>query len=594
MSILVIVEGQKMRIASHQPHFVAGSSKFVRFDFEFSDDWNGLATHAIFLQDGTPYGGLFTNGSVHLPRGIHEGECKFTLWGYKAGSTESEDVRATTNYITLSIGENISVIDTLSDNIERNYYENMLASLQKYITNGGVTEDAMHQAFSEAVATLVTEETKEEIASSISAARSAIETAEVSIKESIQSAKNSADEAKKALADAETIKDEAESALANANTALNNANAALSNAEDAVKARNEIIGDGYTYEHPAEKSVLQEMRDIKAQVDTFTSDNGSLEQAISAAETAKNVKNIVVGETGDADEPIEGSALFKVLSAESNAAGSASSAFNSAEEATKARNEILGSGDNVSYTDPANNSALKEIRDAKGAVDEFIKKGGNLDNALNAAEIASDVRRIIVGENRDANNPAEDSALKKVQDAQKAAVQARNDAEEFAKSANNGITVINDLKYNDPENALSAALSANQGRVLDESKLNLSGGTMTGPLSLSADPTEDNHAATKLYVDTHMPSPVTTTKAGVMSADDKKKLDGIEKEANKYTHPGTHPASMISEDDDRKFMTQSEKDLLSNLSSRLGNLRIVIADAVPDDADENTITIIRP
>lgn len=592
MSILVIVEGQKMRIASHQPHFIAGSSKFVRFDFEFSDDWNGLATHAIFLQDGTPYGGLFTNGSVCLPRGIHEGECKFTLWGYKAGSTESEDIRATTNYITLSIGENISVIDTLSDNIDRNYYENMLASLQKYITNGGVTEDAMRQAFSEAVATLVTEETKEEIASSISAARSAIETAEVSIKESVQSAKNSADEAKKALADAETIKDEAESALANANTALNNANAALSNAEDAVKARNEIIGDGYTYEHPAEKSVLQEMRDIKAQVDTFTSDNGSLEQAISAAETAKNVKNIVVGETGDADKPIKDSALFKVLSAESNAAGSASSAFNSAEEATKARNEILGSGDNVSYTNPANNSALKEIRDAKGAVDEFIKEGGGLNNALNAAEIASDVRRIIVGENRDAGNPADNSALKKALMAESNAFDYAEQAKNSASAANNGIEVVDDLGVND--GLSTKALSANKGRVLDENKLDLSGGTMTGTLVLSGDPSNPNDAATKNYVDTHMPSLVTTNQNGVMSKEDKIKLDGIEKGANKYTHPGTHPASMISENDDRKFMTQSEKDLLSNLSSRLGNLRIVIADAVPDDADENTITIIRP
>ena len=594
MSILVIVEGQRMRIASHQPHFIAGSSKFVRFDFEFSDDWNGLATHAIFLQDGIPYGGLFTNGSVCLPRGIHEGECKFTLWGYKAGSTESEDIRATTNYITLSIGENISVINTLSDNIDRNYYENMLASLQKYITNGGVTEDAMRQAFSEAVATLVTEETKEEIASSISAARSAIETAEVSIKESIQSAKNSADEAKKALADAGIIKDEAESALSNANTAIDNANTALSNAVDAVNARNEIIGKGYTYESPAENSVLREMRNIKDQVDTFTSDNGALEQAISAAGTATAVRKIVVGETGSVIKPDEDSALFKATTAESNAAESASTASNAAADAVKARVEILGSGDGVSYSTPADKSALKEIREAKSAVDEFIKEGGGLNNALNAAEIASDVRRIIVGENRDANNPAENSALKKVQDAQKAAVQARNEAEEFAKSANNGITVINDLKYNDTANALSAALSANQGRVLDESKLNLSGGTMTGPLSLSADPTDDNHAATKLYVDTHMPSLVTTNQNGVMSKEDKIKLDGIEKGANKYTHPGTHPASMISENDDRKFMTQSEKDLLSNLSSRLGNLRIIIADAVPDDADENTITIIRP
>lgn len=592
MSILVIVEGQKMRIASHQPHFIAGSSKFVRFDFEFSDDWNGLATHAIFLQDGIPYGGLFTNGSVCLPRGIHEGECKFTLWGYKAGSTESEDIRATTNYITLSIGENISVIDTLSDNIDRNYYENMLASLQKYITNGGVTEDAMRQAFSEAVATLVTEETKEEIASSISAARSAIETAEVSIKESIQSAKNSADEAKKALADAGIIKDEAESALSNANTALKNANAALSNAEDAVKARNEIIGTGYTYDSPAENSVLQEMRNIKDQVDTFTSDNGALEQAISAAGTATAVRKIVVGETGSVSKPDKDSALFKATTAESNAAKSASTASSAAADAIKARSEILGSGDNVSYTDPADGSALKEIRDAKGAVDEFIKEGGDLASALSAAGIASDVRKIIVGENKNADDPDKNSALGKALTAEYNASQYAEQAKNSASAANNGIEVVSNLLTEKDDG--TKALSAYQGRVLNENKLNLSGGTMTGPLSLNADPTEDNHAATKSYVDDHMPSVVTESEDGVMSALDKIKLDNIAVEANKYEHPGTHPASMITEDDEHTFMTNNERTLLSNLSSQLGNLRIIIADAVPDDADENTITIIRP
>ena len=592
MSILVIVEGQKMRIASHQPHFIAGSSKFVRFDFEFSDDWNGLATHAIFLQDGTPYGGLFTNGSVCLPRGIHEGECKFTLWGYKAGSTESEDIRATTNYITLSIGENISVIDTLSDNIDRNYYENMLASLQKYITNGGVTEDAMRQAFSEAVATLVTEETKEEIASSISAARSAIETAEVSIKESIQSAKNSADEAKKALADAGIIKDEAESALANANTAINNANIALSNAVNAVEARNEIIGEGYTYESPAKNSVLQEMRDVKEQVDTFTSDNGALEQAISAAGTATAVRKIVVGETEDVSKRHKDSALKKAVDAESNAAESASTASNAAADAVKARVEILGSGDGVSYSKPADKSALKEIREAKSAVDEFIKEGGDLDSALSAAEIASDVRRIIVGENRDADDPADNSALKKALMAESNAFDYAEQAKNSASAANNGIEVVDNLLTEG--NGSTMALSANQGRVLNKNKLNLSGGIMTGPLSLNADPTEDNHAATKSYVDDHMPSVVTESEDGVMSALDKIKLDNIAEQANRYEHPDTHPASMITEDDTRKFMTNNERTLLSNLSSQLGNLRIIIADAVPDDADENTITIIRP
>lgn len=38
----------------------------------------------------------------------------------------------------------------------------------------------------------------------------------------------------------------------------------------------------------------------------------------------------------------------------------------------------------------------------------------------------------------------------------------------------------------------------------------------------------------------------TTSNRGYMSASDKKKLDGIESGANKYTHPASHPISMIS------------------------------------------------
>ena len=39
---------------------------------------------------------------------------------------------------------------------------------------------------------------------------------------------------------------------------------------------------------------------------------------------------------------------------------------------------------------------------------------------------------------------------------------------------------------------------------------------------------------------------VTTTTNGLMIATDKTKLDGIESGANKYTHPSTHPSSMIT------------------------------------------------
>lgn len=50
--------------------------------------------------------------------------------------------------------------------------------------------------------------------------------------------------------------------------------------------------------------------------------------------------------------------------------------------------------------------------------------------------------------------------------------------------------------------------------------LPLSGGTMTGKLSLSGDPTEDKQAATKHYVDSKEPPVATTTTAGVVKVGD--------------------------------------------------------------------------
>lgn len=46
---------------------------------------------------------------------------------------------------------------------------------------------------------------------------------------------------------------------------------------------------------------------------------------------------------------------------------------------------------------------------------------------------------------------------------------------------------------------------------------------------------------------------------GRQSAADKKKLDGIAAGANNYVHPSTHPASMISQDANNRFVTDAEK-----------------------------------
>ena len=59
--------------------------------------------------------------------------------------------------------------------------------------------------------------------------------------------------------------------------------------------------------------------------------------------------------------------------------------------------------------------------------------------------------------------------------------------------------------------------------------------------------------------DLFLPGNATQSSDGLMSKEDKKKLDGIQAGANNYTHPSSHPASMITEDTSHRFVTDAEK-----------------------------------
>lgn len=54
---------------------------------------------------------------------------------------------------------------------------------------------------------------------------------------------------------------------------------------------------------------------------------------------------------------------------------------------------------------------------------------------------------------------------------------------------------------------------------------------------------------------THSHSKATVSNDGYMSKEDKAKLDGI----TNYTHPSTHAASMITQDANNRFVTDTEK-----------------------------------
>lgn len=63
----------------------------------------------------------------------------------------------------------------------------------------------------------------------------------------------------------------------------------------------------------------------------------------------------------------------------------------------------------------------------------------------------------------------------------------------------------------------------------------------------------------------------TTAANGLMSAADKVKLNGIAAGANNYTHPTTHPASIITQNANNRFVTDAEKTKWNNISYEYGS-----------------------
>jgi hypothetical protein len=61
---------------------------------------------------------------------------------------------------------------------------------------------------------------------------------------------------------------------------------------------------------------------------------------------------------------------------------------------------------------------------------------------------------------------------------------------------------------------------------------------------------------------------------GLISAADKAKLDSIEEYANNYTHPDSHPPSIITQDAQNRFMTDEEREKLAGLEAELESLKV--------------------
>ena len=95
----------------------------------------------------------------------------------------------------------------------------------------------------------------------------------------------------------------------------------------------------------------------------------------------------------------------------------------------------------------------------------------------------------------------------------------------------------------------TVALSARQGKVLNT--------TIT---THASDAVKHITSEERTRWDAKADNTLATSAAnGLMSKEDKAKLDGVEARANNYVHPANHAATMITEDTDHRFVTDAEK-----------------------------------
>ena len=95
----------------------------------------------------------------------------------------------------------------------------------------------------------------------------------------------------------------------------------------------------------------------------------------------------------------------------------------------------------------------------------------------------------------------------------------------------------------------TTALSARQGKVLNT--------TIT---THASDAVKHITSEERTRWDAKADNTLATSAAnGLMSKEDKAKLDGVEAGANNYVHPANHAATMITEDTDHRFVTDAEK-----------------------------------
>ena len=121
MEILINVVGQKLRTTTNNKRLVAGTREYIRFIFNFSEDWTDLITFAQFTQNGKSYNKyLEEDNSVTLPQEIENGEFELALQG------NLDNVVAKSFPMVFDVERDPITSDASSTEITKSLYDQML------------------------------------------------------------------------------------------------------------------------------------------------------------------------------------------------------------------------------------------------------------------------------------------------------------------------------------------------------------------------------------------------------------------------------------------------------------------------------------
>ena len=387
MEVVIHVINQQLKLATNLENLVDGSQKFVRFKFEFKDDWSGLTTFAQFTQNGNSYNQYLDNeNSVFLPAEIDVGECTLMLYG--AG----DEIIGTTNYLTLNIDENILVTDAESTEITQSLYQQLVAIVQ------GMSDD-MDQAKSDARDALTTAASAQNTANeALSEAGDAVDIIQGAIT-AAELAQSKADFATLVANSADT---KAQSAISSASAAQSAADAAQTSADLADTRAQQALTNASTAQtaaNTAQSSASQAIQDASAAQSSANAAQTSANTAASLAQSASDSATLARSEAAAASIAAANAntSANQALQSATSAAAAANTAQASASQAildasaasSAANNAQLSASDALVAANAAQSSANQALSSAATAAAAAGSAQASADNAEESATRAN-------------------------------------------------------------------------------------------------------------------------------------------------------------------------------------------------------------